>query len=259
MPSDEMVCSLNHRPFCLSGAEGANVTSPREKVATTMTKHLQTSGLERRREDYGPITGRSNYVDDLKPPPDRPPALHMVVVRSPYAHARIKSIQLDVARSQPGIIAAFEGADLVSGMPTLDTIPLPGLRKPERRPMAVGRARYVGEPVAVILAESLYDAEDARDLVDVEDEPLPPVTDPETALESGAPLLYQAIDSNIAFVHQTGGGDIQAAFEKADHIARLRIVNQRLAPSPLSASKRSICRSNQRKSGRCYRRSGTAH
>src|SRR6266571_688174 len=228
-----MVRSLNHHAICLSGAFGTSVTSTIEKVAADMSNHLQTSGLQRRREDYGPITGLSHYVDDLKPPSGRSPALHMLVVRSPYAHARIKSIQLDLARSRPGIIAAFHGAELVSGMPTLDTIPLPGLRKPERRPLAVGRARYIGDPVAVILAENLYAAEDARDLVDVEYEPLPAIVDPEAALEPGAPLLYDEFDSNIAFVQQTGGGDIQSAFEQADRIVRLRVVNQRLAPSSL--------------------------
>src|SRR5437764_14817988 len=146
-----------------------------------MTNHLQTAGLERRREDYGPITGCSHSVHDLKPPSGRP--LHMLVVRSPYAHAEIKSIQLEAARSLPGVIAAFESAELVSGMPTLDTIPLPGLRKPERRPLAVGRARYVGNRVAVILAEGLSAAEHARDLVDFEYEPLPPATDPKPPLD----------------------------------------------------------------------------
>src|SRR2546423_1038977 len=198
-----------------------------------MSNHLQTAGLQRRREDYGSITGRSHYVDDLKPRSGRPPALHMLVVRSPYAHARIKSIQLDAARSQPCVIAAFRGAELVSGMATLDPIPLPGRRKPEHRPLAVGRTRYIGDPLAVVLAENLYAAEDARDLVDVEYEPLPAVADPEAALEPGAPLLYDELDSNTAFVQQTGGGDIQAVFEKADRVIRLRVVNQRLAPSSL--------------------------
>ncbi len=72
-----------------------------------MNEHVQTTGLEHRREDYVLITGRSHYVDDLKSPPGRPPVLHMVVVRSPYAHADIDSIQLDAARSQPGVIAAY--------------------------------------------------------------------------------------------------------------------------------------------------------
>jgi len=92
----------------------------------------------------------------------------MMVVRSLYAHANITSIQLDTARAHPGVIAAFAGEELVNGMPTLSTIPVPGLKKPERRPLAVGRVRYVRDPVAVLLAESLSVAEDARELVEVE-------------------------------------------------------------------------------------------
>ncbi len=197
-----------------------------------MAEHIQTA-VERRREDYGSLTGRSHYVDDLRPAPGRPPALHMMVVRSPYAHATITSIQLDAARAQPGVIAAHAGAELVNGMPTLSTIPVPGLKKPERRPLAVGRARYVGDPVAVLLAESLSVAEDARDLVEVDYEALPAVTDPEMALEPGAPLLYEEYGSNVAFIQESGGGDSGAVFEQADRIVRLRLVNQRLAPSSL--------------------------
>jgi len=197
-----------------------------------MTEHIQTA-VERRREDYGSLTGRSHYVDDLRPAPGRPPALHMMVVRSPYAHATITSIQLDAARAQPGVIAAHAGAELVNGMPTLSTIPVPGLKKPERRPLAVGRVRFVGDPVAVLLAESLSVAEDARDLVEVDYEVLPAVTDPEMALEPGAPLLYEEYGSNVAFIQESGGGDSGAVFEQADRIVRLRLVNQRLAPSSL--------------------------
>ncbi len=198
-----------------------------------MNKRLQTLGLERRREDYGLITGRSHYVDDLRSPAGRPPPLYMVVVRSPYAHAKITGIRLDTARTLPGVIAVFEGAELVSGMPTFDTIPIPGLRKPERRPLAVQRVRYVGDPVVVVVAESLAAAMDARDLVEVEYETLLAVVDPEAALEPGSPLLYDEISSNIAFLQETGGGDIQSAFEQADRIVRLRVLNQRLAPSSL--------------------------
>src|SRR5260370_40848687 len=143
-----------------------------------MNERVQTSGLERRREDYGSITGFSHYVDDLRSPPGRPPALHMVVVRSPYAHAEIKDIRLDGARSVPGVFAVFTSQELGSDMRPMDVIPMPGLKNPDRRPLAVGRGPYVGDPVAVVLAENLYAAEDARDLVDVEYEPLPAVTDP---------------------------------------------------------------------------------
>src|SRR6266852_3786964 len=137
------------------------------------------TGFERRREDYALITGHSRFVDDLPAPEGRPEALHMVVVRSPYAHAVIKNIGLDAARALPGVVAAFAGAELVSGMPPMKSIPMPGLKKPERRPLAVGRVRYVGDPVAIVLAEDLSIALDARDLVEVDYEPLPAVIDPE--------------------------------------------------------------------------------
>lgn len=196
-------------------------------------KHTQTPGLERRREDYTSITGRSLYVDDLKALPGHLPALHMVVVRSPYAHAEITSIQLDAALALPGVVAAFAGADLVNGMQAFESIPLPGLQKPERRPLAVGRARYMGDPVAIVVAESLAIAEDARDLIDIDYNPLPVVVDPEAALAADAPRLYDELDSNLAFEQWSGGGDIQAAFAQAEHTIRLRLVNQRLAPSSL--------------------------
>src|SRR5215469_4683644 len=167
------------------------------------------SGLERRREDYKLITGGGRYVDDLRSPEGRPPALHMVVVRSPYAHARITGIHMDAARNMPGIVAVFESAELVNDLPSVDPLPLPipGLKKPTRKALAIGRVRYVGDPIAVVLAENLYAALDARDLVEVDFEPLPAVTDPEDALTTDAPILYDEFGSNVAFRSQSGGGD----------------------------------------------------
>src|SRR2546421_1684010 len=190
-------------------------------------------GLERRREDYKLITGLGHYVDDLRPPTGRPPALHMAVVRSPYAHAEIQNVQVDAARALPGVVAAFASAELVGGMRTIDSFLLPGLNKPERRPLALDRARYVGDPVAIVLAENLYTAMDARDLVEVDYAPLPALTDPEMALAPEVPLLYEEFGSNVAFLTQAGGGDIAAAFESADRTLRLRLVNQRVAPSTM--------------------------
>ncbi|HEY6406820.1 MAG TPA: xanthine dehydrogenase family protein molybdopterin-binding subunit, partial [Ktedonobacteraceae bacterium] len=198
-----------------------------------MSDSTLPAGFERRREDYPLITGHSHFVDDLRPPAGRPAPLHMAVVRSPYAHAIIKNIVLDAARALPGVIAAFTGAELVSGMPTLEAIPVPGIKKPDRRPLAVERARYVGDPVAIVLAENLYSAIDARDLVEIDYEPLPAVADPEEALSADAPLLYEEFGSNVTFFSQSGGGDIDAAFESADLTIRLRVVNQRLAPSSI--------------------------
>ena len=193
------------------------------------------AGLERRREDYRLITGSGRYVDDLKSPEGRPPALYMVAVRSPYAHAEIKGIRMDAARDVPGIVAVFESAELVNNLPSVEPLPLPipGLKKPTRKALAIGRVRYVGDPVAVVLAENLYSALDARELFEVDYEPLPAVTDPEGALASEAPLLYEEFGSNVAFRSLSGGGEIQATFGRGDRVVRLRLVNQRVAPSSL--------------------------
>src|SRR5581483_5850344 len=197
-----------------------------------MNRSAQTSS-RRQREHYRPITGHARYVDDLRPAVGRPPALHMMVVRSPYAHATITRIQLDAARSLPGVVAAFTGEELVSTMPCLSVPPMPGLNRPQRRPLAVGRARYVGDPVAVILAENAYIAEDARDLIDIDYEVLPVVSNAQAALEPGASLIYEELGTNIAFSQQLSSGDIQAAFVQPDHVVHLSLVNQRLAPSSL--------------------------
>src|SRR6266487_2193881 len=191
-------------------------------------------GLERRREDYALITGHAHYVDDLRARQGRPAALHMAVVRSPYGHAEIERIQLDDARALPGVVAAFAAAELVHTLPNMDTMPIPrDLKRPERKPLALQRARYVGDPVAVIVAEDLYTAQDALDLVEIDYLPLPAVIDPESALDPAAPLLYDDFGSNIAFHTQIGGGDIAAAFAQAEHFFRLRVVNQRVAASSM--------------------------
>ncbi len=196
--------------------------------------HAQVpAGLERRLEDYRLITGRGSYVDDTRLQ-GRPAALHMSVARSPYAHASIDAIHLDEARRLPGVVAAFGAAELVQDMPTIETIPIPpGLKRPDRKPLAIKRVRYVGDPVAVVLADDPYTAQDARDLVEVEYTPLPAVSDPEAALAPGAPQLYDDIPSNMAFNAQSGGGDLEAVFAQAAHVIRLRVVNQRVAPASL--------------------------
>src|SRR5216684_2974415 len=163
---------------------------------TSMSEKSLQAGLERRKEDYGLITGEAHFVDDLRPAKGRPRTLYMAVVRSPYAHAVIEHIQLDAALALPGVVTAFDGSELVNSMRTLDVVPVPNLKKTERRP-------------------------------------LPAVTDPEAALAPGAPLLYEEFGSNVAFSTQSGGGDFSSAFEHADHIIHLRVVNQRLAPSSI--------------------------
>ena len=198
-----------------------------------MSEERLVTGLERRKEDFGLITGRSRFVDDLRPPKGRPQALYMAVVRSPYAHAVIESIKLDAALALAGVVAAFAGSELVNGMQTLDYVPLPGLKKTERRPLAVGKVRYVGDPVAVVLADSRYVAMDALEQVEVDYSPLQAIIDPEAALAKDSPLLYEEFGSNTAFTAQLSGGDVETIFERADRIIQLHVVNQRLAPSSI--------------------------
>src|SRR2546423_1639489 len=170
------------------------------------------SGLERRLEDHKLITGSGHYVDDLHPPAGRPAALHMAVIRSPYAHAHIRQIDLSPVRELPGVVAAFSGEELARDMRPLDTVPLPDLKKPDRRPLALGRVRYVGDPVAVVLAEDRYIARDACDLADIDYEPLPAVSDPEAALAPHAPPLYDELGTNEVFRTIIQGGEIETAF-----------------------------------------------
>ncbi len=192
------------------------------------------AGFERRKEDERLITGRAHFVDDVRLPAGRPAVLHMAVVRSPYAHAEITRTRLKAAKALPGVVAAFSGVDLANEVrPLTSAMPLAGLKQPKHRPLALGKVRYVGDPVAVVLAESPARAEDARDLVEVDYAPLPVVVDPEAALAPGAPLLYEDFGSNVVFHSHSGGGDIEAAFAWADHTIALRLVNQRLAPSSL--------------------------
>lgn len=119
-----------------------------------MSEERLAAGLKRRNEDYGLITGRSRFVDDLRPPKGRPQALYMAVVRSPYAHAGIESIKLDAALALPGVVAAFAGSELMKDMREIDYVPLPGLKNTKRRPLAIDKVRYVGDPVAVVEIET---------------------------------------------------------------------------------------------------------
>src|SRR5690242_6473152 len=201
----------------------------------TMDERRIPDGLERRVEDARLITGRGGYVDDLRPPAGRPDALIMAVVRSPYAHARVGDIQTEAARAVPGVVAVHSGRELGSALPPIANVPLPdpNAHAPERRALATDTVRYVGDPLAVVLAENRYAAADARDLVAVDYEPLPAVTDAEAALESDAPLLYPELGTNQVYRLSAGGGDIAAAFAQAAGVARLRLVNQRLAATPM--------------------------
>jgi carbon-monoxide dehydrogenase large subunit len=184
----------------------------------------------KRREDPDLITGQGKYVADLQ----LEDTLHMKVVRSPYAHARITRIETDEAEAMAGVVAVLIGADL---MPHLHR-PLPmgraqgsaftEARNPERYPLATDKVRCVGEAVAVVVAETPYLAADTVDMVHVDYDPLPVVVEPEQALTAGAPILHEDWPNNVAYRWSKSSGDVDAAFSAAEVQVELRLVNQRV-------------------------------
>jgi aerobic carbon-monoxide dehydrogenase large subunit len=178
----------------------------------------------RRREDPRLITGAGRFVADVKVPG----ALHAVFVRSPLAHARITGVDVTAARSLPGVVAVYLAADL--GLPAQAGFPPLGgdFNKP---PLAEGVVRFVGDPVALVVAETREQAVDAAGAVDLDLEPIPHVIDAEKALAEGAPLLFPDHGSNLAFANAFGADE--DALDGAEVVVRGRFVNQRLAPLPL--------------------------
>ncbi|HEV2021478.1 MAG TPA: xanthine dehydrogenase family protein molybdopterin-binding subunit [Terriglobales bacterium] len=182
----------------------------------------------RRKEDPRLIQGISHYTDDLR----LPGMLHCAFVRSPHANAKIESIETGAARSVEGVVAIITAQDLtdVNSVPCAGA--LPNLKVPPHPPLAKGHVRYVGEPVAAVVAEDFYAARDAAELVMVDYESLPAAVDMEKALEGGA-LVHPQFGTNLAFTHELKNGDIAGAFKRADLVVGERLVNQRLAPIAL--------------------------
>lgn len=184
----------------------------------------------KRREDPALITGKGKYTDDLQ----LPNMTYAVIVRSPHAHARIKNIDTSKAEAVEGVMAVFTGKDVqASGVPGVLPVGwlLPDMKMPAHPMIATDTVRYVGDAVAVVVAEDRYTARDAADLVEVEYEPLPAVTDPAAAVEDGAPLVHEDAPDNIAFDWEIGDKDkTDEAFAKAAHTVKLHLRNNRLIP-----------------------------
>jgi carbon-monoxide dehydrogenase large subunit len=187
-----------------------------------------------RREDDRLLTGQGRFVDDLGEPGD----LHLVFVRSPYAHARLAGIDAADARAVPGVVAVFNGADLSADKvgsfalnPALKNADGGPMSTPLLFPLATDVARFVGQPVAAVAAESRAAAEKAAALVTVDFEPLPAVASIDAALAAGAPQVWPEAPGNVAAVSRFGdAAACDAAFARAAHVTRLAVMNQRLAP-----------------------------
>ncbi|MCE9665463.1 molybdopterin-dependent oxidoreductase [Halomonas sp. M5N1S17] len=182
---------------------------------------------EQRVEDDALLRGHGRYADDLAVAPG---TLHAAVLRSPHAHARLVALDAAAALAMPGVHAVLTGEDVKRWAQ-----PFPvGVRQPmEHWCLAVDKVRYVGEPVAVVMAESRYLAEDALDVIRVDYETLAVAVDAEIAIESDAPLLHEAVGSNIVSERHFRYGDPERAFAEAERRVALKVRVPRSSCTPM--------------------------
>ncbi|MDD9916197.1 MAG: molybdopterin-dependent oxidoreductase, partial [Rhodospirillaceae bacterium] len=183
-------------------------------------------------EDEALLTGGGRFIDDI----DMAGQAHAHFVRSPYAHARINGIDSAEALAAPGVVAVFSGADMdadgvgdIVGSAPVENRDGKPLFVPPRKAMATDVARYAGETVAVIIAETAAQAADAAELLDIDYEELPSVTRTDGALDADAPVIWDGTGSNIALDWETGdSAATDAAFAAASHVTEIDLVNNRI-------------------------------
>ncbi|SEI51142.1 xanthine dehydrogenase family protein molybdopterin-binding subunit [Paraburkholderia diazotrophica] len=191
----------------------------------------------KRKEDYRFLTGNGQYTDDIV----LPGQTYAVFLRSPHAHARIKSIDTEAAKQSPGVVAIFTGADLaaenVGGLPCgwlIHSVDGKPMNEPPHPVIAHTKVRHVGDQVALVIADSVKAAKDAAELIDVIYDELPAVVDTAHAADPGQPAVHDEVSDNTCYTW--GHGDkaaTDAAFAKAHHVTTLDIVNNRLVPNAI--------------------------
>src|SRR5215207_5800800 len=187
-------------------------------------------GAHRKRvEDPPLLRGQGQYVDDLR----LPGTVDVAFVRSTHPHARILRVDLEVARAAPGVLAAWSGEQVRHVPRVPNRIHLPEVNVSPLPPLAYDLVTMVGYPLAAVVATDRGLARDAADLVHVEYEPRPGLTDPEQALESDTPKLFPELGTNVGYRVSKQGGDLERAFGEAEHRLSLRVVHSRLAPVPM--------------------------
>lgn len=196
-------------------------------MATT-EKYVGTPVL--RKEDPEFLTGQARYTDDLTVAG----MLWMTVVRSPFAHARIKAVDASKALAMPGVVAAFSGQDFEWAGPLLMAWPVTAdINNPPHWPLAKDKARYQGDGVAVVVAESRAAAIDAAEAVSVDYEALPAVTDSDAALADGAPIVHDEFGTNRSYTWKLTNGDVDKVFAEAPVVVKQRNVIRRLIPNAI--------------------------
>jgi aerobic carbon-monoxide dehydrogenase large subunit len=191
----------------------------------------------KRKEDYRFLTGKGTYTDDIV----RPGQLHAHILRSPFAHAKVTSIDVSEARGAPGVVAVFTGADLVAakvgGIPCgwqITNKDGTKMKEPAHPALVTDRVRHVGDPVAMVVAATRAQAREAALRIAVEYEELPAVVGMPEAIQPGAPLVWDEAPENTCFDWHIGdAAQTDAAFARAEHVTRLDVVNQRLVANAM--------------------------
>jgi len=189
----------------------------------------------KRYEDPQLVTGKGSFVDDIQ----LPEMLHAAVLRSPHAHARIRAIDVTAAHNMAGVVAVLTGADIAGVLGDVPTRAIVGgwevdaVQPVEQPVLARDKVCYVGQPVAIVVAQNRYLARDAVALLQADYAPLPPVLDPLAALQAEAPPIHAAMGSNVGLRVAHEGGDLAAAFARSHRVVQQRYHVQRLAPTPI--------------------------
>ncbi len=196
---------------------------------TQETRTAEFGRARLRKEDERLITGQTNWTDNIQ----LPGMLHIAFLRSPYAHARITSVDVSAARNEPGVIAAYSGADFAEEQGSLPCAwPVtPDIVIPAHPPMATDEVRYVGEAVACVVARDRYEAADALAAIEVDYEELPPVLDMRQAIAPDSPKVHEAGNQSFDFVF--ANGDVDAAFRDAPVVIERTYRQQRLIPAAM--------------------------
>ncbi len=194
-------------------------------MTTTSNQHTWIGKNIKRREDPALLMGKAPYTNDI----NLPGMLHAAVLRSPYPHARIVSIDTSAAQKLPGVYTVLTGrtaAEIIDPLPAFCTEPV------VEHAIALEKVRYVGEAVVAIAAESRYIAEDALELVQIAWEPLPPVVDVQNAMKPDAPRVHETLSSNVVYDHIFTFGDVDSDFARADRVIKRRLRWPRATAAP---------------------------
>jgi aerobic carbon-monoxide dehydrogenase large subunit len=215
-------------------------------------KGIEIGDKVRRRETERLIQGKGTFVDDVQPVG----VLYVAFVRSIYAHAKIRQVDVRPALSIPGVQAAVTGSDILGDLSETRGGPT---REIKIYPLALDKVRYVGEPIAAVVAESRYLAEDGAEAVIVDYEPLPAIVDPEKAMTDASVKLFEELKSNVVYEFHFATPDIETIFRTADHVISERLNSQRLTPFPMEP--RAYCAEYDSRSGllTCWASTAGAH